>query len=356
MKRMLALAVLCMALLAGCSLQGSLPAADSPAAADPLTGLEVLWPGQRPAAVVIDNSPQTVRQWGVDQASVVLEALTEGRSGTSLCLVYPSVDSVPKVGPVAQGRDLYWQLLAGQKVVPVQRGAGLYARNFLDYYGLRPVDALEVGRNAFDCDGGWEGTTGWYTSGTALNGVLADLGISSVLVSPSDTASAADSTAAEETEPSVPALLPFGGTEGGVEDAQRVKIQFSPVSSTGFVYDTAAGVYRMQRADGSPQTDADTGSQAVFDNLLVLYSTPTLKDDGDTWDYDLSVGGGVYLNGGKMWSILWMQGKETTLALYDEEGRAMNVLPGRSYLAVVGSVTGQELTVKDSTGANLVVP
>ena len=48
-------AVLCAVLLAGCMPGG--PAADSTASADPLTGQEHQYPGQRPAAVVIDNAP-----------------------------------------------------------------------------------------------------------------------------------------------------------------------------------------------------------------------------------------------------------------------------------------------------------
>lgn len=80
---------------------------------------------------------------------MVLEALTESGQPTSLCLAYPSVSAMPTVGPVTLGQDLYWRLLSGQEVLPIQRGAGQFARNYLDYYNLRAVDALEVGRNAF---------------------------------------------------------------------------------------------------------------------------------------------------------------------------------------------------------------
>ena len=56
-------AVLCAVLLAGCMPGG--PAADSTASADPLTGQEQQYPGQRPAAVVIDNAPGSTTQWGI---------------------------------------------------------------------------------------------------------------------------------------------------------------------------------------------------------------------------------------------------------------------------------------------------
>lgn len=47
----------------------------------------------------------------------------------------------------------------------------------------------------------------------------------------------------------------------------------------------------MLHADGTPQLDAGSGRQAAFDNLLVLFSGSTLRDDGHTYDYDLTMGG-----------------------------------------------------------------
>ena len=94
-------AVLCAVLLAGCMPGG--PAADSTASADPLTGQEQQYPGQRPAAVVIDNAPGSTPQWGIGSASVVLEAAARADAAPSLCLVYPSVSAMPTVGPVTLG-------------------------------------------------------------------------------------------------------------------------------------------------------------------------------------------------------------------------------------------------------------
>ena len=108
------------------------------------SGQELQYPGERTAAVVIDNAASSTTQWGIGSASVVLEALTESGQPTSLCLAYPSVSAMPTVGPVTLGQDLYWRLLSGQEVLPIQRGAGQFARNYLDYYNLRAVDALEV--------------------------------------------------------------------------------------------------------------------------------------------------------------------------------------------------------------------
>ena len=139
--------VLCAALLTGCQIV-SRPKPSS-VSTDPLTGQELVWAGQRPVAVTIENASGNTTQWGLSTASLVLEALTENQQATRLCLVYPSVEAVPQVGPIAAGQDLYWRLLVGQQVIPVQRGGGPFDQNYLDYYSLRAVDALETGTNAF---------------------------------------------------------------------------------------------------------------------------------------------------------------------------------------------------------------
>ena len=116
----------------------------------------------------------------------------------------------------------------------------------------------------------------------------------------------------------------------------------------------ALAAYGMLHADGTPQLDANTGTQAVFDNLLILYSGSSLRDDGRTLDYDLSMGGGVWLNGGHLWQVTWTQGTQSTLALYDSNGKPLELPAGRSYIALLSSLTGQELLVQSSTGEALV--
>lgn len=350
-------AVLCTVLLCGCALSGP-TAPDSAAPTDPLTGQELQYPGERTAAVVIDNAASSTTQWGIGSASVVLEALTESGQPTSLCLAYPSVSAMPTVGPVTLGQDLYWRLLSGQEVLPIQRGAGQFARNYLDYYNLRAVDALEVGRNAFSCDDVWSGAPLWHTSGGEVASVLGSLNLSGTLGDHGSSASSSASTAEDSSAISaLPALLPQAKEprlpEPGSRDAEQVQINFAPQSTTGFAYDAASGTYGMLRADGTAQLDANTGAQAQFDNLLVLYSASSLRDDGTTLDYDLSLGGGVWLNGSQLWHITWTQGTDSTFAFYDADGRPLTIRTGRSYIALVSSVTGQELTVLDSAGQNV---
>ena len=358
-KHTLAWAALCFSvlMLTGCALfaqQSRSAAEEDTLALDPLTGEAARWPGQRPAAVFIDNGPEASRQWGIGEASVVFEALTEGENSTSLCLVYPSLEAVPKTGPVAQGRDLYLQLLACQQVIPIQRGATVYAANFEDYYEVLPLDALSLGIKGFTYEGVWgqPDQISWTTSGASLTPLAASAGVS---LEPQAAAAAASADSEAEADEGIrlPSLLPFGEPAGGKEGASSVEVIFSADASTSFTYDAGTGHYLMARADGTPQTDANTGAQAGFDNLLILYSAPSLRDDGYSWGYDLTMGAGVYLNGGSVWSILWMPGADSTLAIYNSDGTALEIRPGTSYIALMGSVAGQEVVLRDSAGAEI---
>ena len=262
---------------------------------------------------------------------------------------------------MAAGQDIYWRLLVGQQPIPVQRGGGQFDQNFLDYYSIRAVDALEAGRTAFDCGSEWSNAPLWHTSGEAISNVLDELSISSVLtesrVTSAVSAAADSASSGADAVLSLPALLPQEADgklpDATAPDAVNVRVCFDDDNATGFSYDADSGLYRMLHADGTPQLDANNGQQAGFDNLLVLFSASELRDDGKTYDYDLSMGGGVWLNGGHLWTITWTQGRDNTLLLYDADGRTMNIEAGTSYIALVTSLTGQELTVTNSSGEEI---
>ena len=151
----------------------------------------------------------------------------------------------------------------------------------------------------------------------------------------------------------------------------NVRVCFDDDNATGFSYDADSGLYRMLHADGTPQLDANNGQQAGFDNLLVLFSASELRDDGKTYDYEnikYSIGlfGGIaatsiiyfmLIKGLKDSSFMTPENKQwiqdNTLLLYDADGRTMNIEAGTSYIALVTSLTGQELTVTNFSGEEI---
>ena len=197
-----------------------------------------------------------------------------------------------------------------------------------------------MGTNAFSCETNWQNVPLWHTSGAALSGVLGSLNISPALTESRVTDTSSSSSDSESgTLLSVPGLLPMQESgklpDADASDAMNVRVQFDAQNATGFTYHADTKTYRMLHADGTPQLDANNDQQADFDNLLILFSASTLRDDGVTLDYDLTMGGGVWLNEGHLWNITWTQGSETTFFLYDSNGRPLT-LDGRPQLSGAG--------------------
>lgn len=359
MKRIVAI-LLCLALLAGCgsnrAASGASSAAESssqaaaatpeptaeptptPPPVQPLTGEDPSGEAARPAAVMIDNSVYAQTQWGLADADVVVEALTEGKS-TNLCLWYGAAAAMPKVGPVSEGKDLFWQFAIPYNTVPVQKGMNPYAENLLNCYAWQPVDALYVGVNGFDYDRtlayGVPDAYRWYTSGGAVQNAMTGYGLA----------------AAGSAQP----LFCFGKAAGGSSGAARVDLLYSAERSTTFQYDAASGRWQMFNSSGDPQTDANTGAQAAFTNLVLLRCATGVKDDKFTREYDLTGGSGWYLTGDTWQPITWEKGDVLNgLTLYDADGAELTVNVGTSYIGIYG-VSGQRMTLTGADGAALAV-
>lgn len=66
------------------------------------------------------------------------------------------------------------------------------------------------------------------------------------------------------------------------------------------------------------------------------------------------MGGGVWLNGGHLWQVTWTQGTQSTLALYDSNGKPLNLPGGAQLHRPALQPYGQELLVQSSSGEALV--
>lgn len=151
------------------------------------------------------------------------------------------------------------------------------------------------------CETDWQSPL-WHTSGAALSGVLGSLNISPALTESLRHGHLFQQLRQRERNPPLRAQSAAHAgkrqvADADASDAMSVQVQFDAQNATGFTYDADSKTYRMLHADGTPQLDANNGQQADFDNLLILFSASTLRDDGVTLDYDLTMGGGVCSRG-----------------------------------------------------------
>lgn len=356
-------AALCLAMLAGCGknqassgsgtgegganqVEASQPIIQAQAQTEawPLTGLALpaeVSQAPRPVAILVDNTRQAYPQWGVSGAQAIVEAVTEGGVTRLMCL-YNDTASVPKTGPVRSVRDLFLQLCMPLNAVPVHIGASSFAENFLNYYQWTTVDGMNVGVNTFDfdkdralvrdADGSRIGREHcWYTHGEAVENGMSLRGVS----------------ADGEMHP----LFDFAKDAApSGQAATQIQLQYSYTAQSGFSYDAASGKYLKTSYDNQPHVDANNNQQLAFDNLVLLRCETFLKPDGVHTDFNLSGGNGWWISGGKMQPLTWEKGDpDQPLVLRDQEGNALSVKAGTSYIGLLGGTAGESLTVEGAS-------
>lgn len=349
MKQLIAVILCLTLLLAGCGKNGGAQSASGSsqsmaetaatpqplmppsASVYPLTGQAMEGEAFRPVAVMVNHDPTAaLRQWGLSSASVIVEGLTEGDT-TNWMLWFDTLGSVPKVGPVAQGKDLFWQFAMPMNSILVQKGMNTYAENLLNCYGWQPLDALMLGVNSYDYDGSdpaMPGEYNWYTQSDTLQ-----FGMDHYQMSPTG---------------QVNTWQYFGVPVNGAA-AASVTVQFSERQSATLRYETDG--WQIYRPDGQPQLDANNSVPVKVNNVLVLCSNASVKDNKFTREYDLSGGDGLYLVNGTWQKITWKKGgPENRLELYNENGSQLVIAPGKTYMAIYGGFAGQALTVQDAAG------
>lgn len=355
----MAAALLSVLMLAACSAPGSSEPTQTPAASptaeptptpapanntNPLTGetTETDYNNQRPVAVTLRNGEGSTPQWGVGKADLLVEGVSEGYD-TTLTAVFATRNDISKVGPVGKVTDLGLQLVLPLSAVPVHIGKTTYASNLLNVLTYQDMDGLNVGTSgmAFDSDryaSGYREENCWYTTADLITAGLANYSM--------------DTTGAN--------MPLFHFEERPAPESQNgvnLYITFSQTAGAELKYDAATGLYLRHNFDGTPTMDVDSGQQASFKNVLVLYASSGVKDDGYTRQYDMNGGTGLYLTDGAWQEIRWTKGDATApLSLTDTSGATLAVNPGKTYLAVWGGYYGQALQLFASDGTEQTLP
>lgn len=290
---------------------------------------EGLAAGDRPVAVMVNNAQAALPQRGIGSADAVFEMVTEGGI-TRLLALYADKDTVPQVGPVRSARDQHLQCAMPLNSVIVHIGTSIYAENLLNQYQYSTINGMYLGSTSFVFDearsaAGYANEHCWYTDAALIAAGMEKLGLSGTGAS-----QALFDFVAHDAQPVVPA-------QG---DAADVAFSFSDSGAVTLTYDAAAAKY-LKTAYGAPQVDESTGAQLAFDNVLVLFTDIKLKNPDDpnnlVTDFAMSSGTGYYCYGGKFRAVTWEKGNpEDPLRLKDENGAALQVNVGKSYVAIVG--------------------
>ncbi len=314
--------------------------APAPEGISPVTGRAVRFPGQRPVAVMLYNTPECRPQWGIGSADMLIEAGTEGQN-SRLMAVFEGWEGVEKAGPVGPARDLFLQMVMPFGAIPMFNGSDVYSSNLLNKFSYQPLDGHYAGVSAFDYElsrrGIYASEYGWYTHKDLIPGALALYG--------------------QSPEGKTPSFFNFAeGSAPQNGNGRTLEVGYGTSRQLQLVYDGESH-YEMFEG-GQPQADEKKPEEpARFKNVVLILAKPGLKDDKVTQEYTLTEGRGLYLCQGGAKPIRWQKGgAQMPLRLLEETGEALYIEPGRTYLGIWGGQEGQSLKLLGQDGAEQPLP
>lgn len=310
----------------------------------PLTGLEISESaiGNRPIAIMVENSPDARPQWGLSTPDIVLEGVVEGGI-TRMMWIYSDVTKIPKVGPVRSARHDYVEIAYGMNAVFAHWGGSNQAYDLLRTLanqGYVDIDGKVLGTNGNESNKGYyffkdpshSSATEHcgYTNGSYLQAAMDAKGIS-----------------AEQTKENwAPFTViingernPYAGS-ATAGSCQSITVTFSSDYKHTFKYDATTGLYN-NFMNSSPMLDGNNNKQMAVKNVIVMYANvdgykTSNANDKKLREWDLSSGEGLYITNGYGEQITWKKGdKSSPLKFYGQDGKELTVNKGQTWIGVV---------------------
>lgn len=296
-----------------------------------LTGLPDLTEeaiGKRPVAVMVNNIPDAMPQYGVEQADIIFEIPVEGDQ-TRFMALYADYTTVPKICAIRSCRAYFPAISQGFDAFYVNWGIDETMSEYIDALQLDQYDGIYnagglFGRDQDRLDSGYSLEHTGYFDGTKFASVVQEEG------KRTDLADDKKDTA-----------FVFNGLEEQVkpdgEACVDVNIDFGAQTAS-FNYDESSNTYKKEN-NGEPQIDGKTGNQLSFTNVFVLETSISVRDDVGHKDVDWSGGEdsvGYYISNGAVQQIHWAKeanNEWARLKFYDEDGNELSINRGKSYIA-----------------------
>ena len=325
-----------------------------PANINPLTGLELSESasGNRPVAIMVENSPAARPQWGLSTPDIVIEGLVEGGI-TRMMWIYADISQIPKVGPVRSARHDYIEIAYGMNAVFAHWGGSRPAYSLLNSLadkGYLDIDGKTMGTNGNESQKGYyffkdpthSSATEHcgYTNGAYLKAAAEKRGIN-FNQTKSDWAPFTVITSGERT--------PFGEATAGM--CSSITVVFSQGYKHTFKYDSETGLYK-NFMNNDPMIDGNTKEQMAVKNVIVMYTgvsgyQTSNKGDLKLREWDLTGGDALYISNGNGEKITWKKGdKDSPLKFYDLYGKELTVNRGQTWIGVIPNDNREQTTVE----------
>jgi hypothetical protein len=291
-----------------------------------LSGLSDEAVGMRPVAVVISNVWESLPQYGVGDADIIIELPVEGGL-TRLLALYGDYTQVPVIIPTRSFR-IYMPIFAlAFDSICAYWGMDNTVADQIAAMNLDAFDASFDGNGLFGRDqarlnAGYGVEHASYFLGPRLPEVIHNMGIRTELIEEMRNYAFRFYNIGEFVRP-----------EG--RNADVVSIAFGAGTSR-FTFDSDNNVY-LKEHNGNPHVEASNNEQLAFTNVFILETNVTLRANGVHVDIDWAEGSGYYLSGGVVQEITWEReggSYRGRLLFFDSNGEELRVNRGKSYIGV----------------------
>lgn len=284
----------------------------------PLTGEILEKPfSDRIIAFNIDNVSGAMPQHGISQADVICEMIVEG-SATRTIALFSQTTSANAIGPLRGARPQLVSLAKAYDAVFTHLGGSdhvraLYNTGMIDYIDNVPsVIYKDSGR----LSQGYSREHSYFASGEKISSyVKENFDISGSEQYFWDF----DFYAEPVLEPEVTELSVCFGLPGA--------------KTTLFQYNKTLGGYTAEQ-HGKTYIDGNTGETVVFQNVLVLLTSPDAAGEKTI----VGQNNGWCVSNGRMIPIVWSRKDEfSEFSFSCADGTALTITPGKSYIAIIPS-------------------
>ncbi len=291
---------------------------------------------RHPLAIIVENHPDARPQAGLEDASIIYEAITEGGI-TRFMAIYGPKDTL-KVGPVRSIRTFFLDWAAEYNAFTAHVGGNMDALDRIGPENVPDLDQFSLGSKAY-----WRvpaagiaiehtmftDTAKLYTAAQAKGYNLTGSFQAFKFLDPKKI----------KFDPNV---------------TQTININFSSASyAVSYNYNPKTRTYLRDMA-GSPHKDRNTGDQLAPTNIIIQEVTRhegLTRINEDSWTFDtIGTGKAIILYGGTRIDATWQKKDLHSRTLfYDTSGNEIEFLPGQFWYEITPPEVFDQIKIQTST-------
>lgn len=295
---------------------------------------------RHPLAIMVENHPDARPQSGLDKASIVYEAITEGGITRFMAIYGPN--DADKVGPVRSARTYYIDWLSEFNAFYAHVGGNLDALDKIKTDNILNLDEFGLGDSAY-----------WRTPKTGLATEH------TMYTSTQKLYKYAFETKKWPTTATYRVLSFINPTEESLRsNGQKIEIDFSSAEyKVDWTYDKINNIY-LRRLAGIPHIDAVTGKQLSGTNIIIQevnrWDAPTTINENGWAMQTIGTGKALIFSQGKKISGTWNKTDQTSRTVFlDETGKEISFTPGQFWIEITPPEVFSKIKITDlSTATN----